>query len=100
MSKESLSIVAVHGLNPLNKELHASNTWTAQNGKMWLKDSEFLPGQLPTARILLLGYNSSVAFKSSVSGVREHAENLLFRLKQERQVSASKMELCLLEIDR
>ncbi|KAI9681249.1 MAG: hypothetical protein M1817_002531 [Caeruleum heppii] len=70
-------IVAVHGLNPTSTEHHAEATWTA-NGRLWLRD--FLPAQLPQARILLFGYNANVAFESSVAGVRGQAENLLNRL--------------------
>lgn len=77
------SIVAVHGLNPTNTENHAYLTWTA-GGKLWLKD--FLPEQLPNARVLLFGYNSNVAFETSTAGVREQAENLLNRLKAKRRV--------------
>ncbi|KAI9376511.1 hypothetical protein BJX61DRAFT_538748 [Aspergillus egyptiacus] len=71
------SIVAVHGLNPKNKERHAERTWEL-NGKLWLRD--LLPTQLPQARILLFGYNSSVSIRSSSAGVREQAQNLLSRL--------------------
>ncbi|KAI9774757.1 MAG: hypothetical protein M1839_001624 [Geoglossum umbratile] len=77
------SIVAVHGLNPTNKDCHAEMTWTAFNQNMWLKD--FLPKKLPTARILLFGYNSNVAFQTSIAGVREQAENLLNRLNGKRR---------------
>lgn len=75
------SIVAVHGLNPTNTEFHAEATWT-DGDKLWLKD--FLPAQLPNARILLFGYNSNVAFETSISGVRENAVNLLNRLVNKR----------------
>jgi hypothetical protein len=64
----------VHGLNPTNTEFHAEATWTSA-GKLWLKD--FLPDHLPNARVLLFGYNSNVAFKTSNAGVREQADNLL-----------------------
>lgn len=80
----SISIVCIHGLNPSNKENHAEATWTASNGKMWIRD--FLPAQLPTARIFLFGYNANVAFETSIAGVDEHAENLLNRLKLKRRV--------------
>jgi hypothetical protein len=83
------SIVAVHGLNPTNKEDHAQATWTASNNKMWLKD--FLPSQLPTARILLFGYNANVAFETSIAGVTEYAENLLNRLRGKRRVPRTAM---------
>ncbi|KAL3480031.1 hypothetical protein BJX99DRAFT_254916 [Aspergillus californicus] len=77
-----VDIVAVHGLNPKNKEHHAERTWEL-DGKLWLRD--FLPQQLPQARILLFGYNSSVSIRSSSAGVREQAHNLLNRLWLERQ---------------
>ncbi|KAK6952740.1 hypothetical protein Daesc_005034 [Daldinia eschscholtzii] len=77
----NIDIVAVHGLNPLDKPSHAEATWTAGD-KLWLKD--FLPEKLPTARVLLFGYNSNVAFQTATSGVREQAENLLNRLEGAR----------------
>ena len=56
-------------------------TWTA-NDRMWLKD--FLPTQLPSARIFTYGYNSTVAFSKSVAGIEDFARNLLTRLELER----------------
>jgi hypothetical protein len=78
-----ISLVAVHGLNPTNTEFHAEQTWTAE-GKLWLRD--FLPSRVPTARVLLFGYNSNVAFETSTAGVLEQGENLLNRLKSKRAV--------------
>ena len=75
------SIVAVHGLNPTNKEFHAEHTWR-DGEKLWLRD--FLPAKIPYARILLFGYNSNVAFETSIAGVREQAANLLNRLSLKR----------------
>ena len=77
--------MAVHGLNPLNKQCHAEATWTARD-KLWLRD--FLPARVPSARIFLFGYNSNVAFQTASSGVREQAENLLDRLEKFRIVRA------------
>ncbi|KAL4755150.1 hypothetical protein BDW72DRAFT_55081 [Aspergillus terricola var. indicus] len=77
-----IDIVAIHGLNPKNKERHAERTWEL-NGKIWLRD--FLPNQLPQARVMLFGYNSNVSIQSSSAGVREQAQNLLSRLWLERQ---------------
>jgi hypothetical protein len=51
---------------------------------MWLKD--FLPNDLPNARIMLFGYNANVAFEPSTSGILEQAEDLLNRLDLKRQV--------------
>ncbi|OJJ41230.1 hypothetical protein ASPWEDRAFT_731886 [Aspergillus wentii DTO 134E9] len=78
----NIDIVAVHGLNPKNKDYHAERTWMSGE-KLWLRD--FLPHQLPRARILLFGYNSNVGIQSSSAGVREQAQNLLNRLRLERQ---------------
>lgn len=77
-SNGSLSIVVVHGLNPLNTPNHAWMTWTHENGKLWLRD--FLPEEHPTARVLLFGYNANVAFNTSTAGVNEQANQLLNRL--------------------
>ncbi|KAL9114581.1 MAG: hypothetical protein Q9187_007434, partial [Circinaria calcarea] len=75
-------IIAVHGLNPTNTEFHAEATWTVKD-KLWLRD--FLPLQLPSARVLLFGYNANVAFETSVAGVREQAINLLDRIVSKRE---------------
>ena len=47
----SVDVVAVHGLNG-----HREKTWTADNGKLWLRD--LLPSRLSRARILTYGYDS------------------------------------------
>src|SRR5437667_5968004 len=66
----SVDIVAIHGING-----HAYHTWTHQNGKMWLR--EFLPGQLPGARIFTFGYPSEVAFTLSTGKLEDFARSLL-----------------------
>lgn len=78
------SIVAVHGLDPLGRKLHAEATWTAGNA-LWLRD--FLPQRIPNARILLFNYNANVAFQTSTAGVLEQAESLLNQLEFARAVS-------------
>ncbi|KAI1418947.1 hypothetical protein F5Y12DRAFT_721376 [Xylaria sp. FL1777] len=80
-SEANIDIIAIHGLNPLNKESHAEATWTSED-KLWLR--YFLPRRVPHARICLFGYNSNVAFGSSAAGVREQSENLLNHLEQIR----------------
>ncbi|KAF1953171.1 hypothetical protein CC80DRAFT_451183, partial [Byssothecium circinans] len=76
-----IDIVAVHGLNPKGKGKHGEGTWTAPNGKLWLRD--FLALKIPEARILLFGYDSSV-FNGSTMHVTDHATNLLNRLENKR----------------
>ncbi|KAH9206067.1 hypothetical protein DL95DRAFT_397161 [Leptodontidium sp. 2 PMI_412] len=59
--RPTVDIVAIHGLNPTNKEDHAFATWTdSESGHLWLRDS--LPRSQPTARVLLYSYNSSPVF--------------------------------------
>ncbi|KAA6414440.1 MAG: hypothetical protein FRX48_01189 [Lasallia pustulata] len=77
-----VDIIAVHGLNPTHTEFHAEATWTVED-KLWLRD--FLPPQLPSARVLLFGYNANVAFETSKAGVREQAINLLNRIASKRE---------------
>ena len=73
------SLVAVHGLNPLNNLDHGENTWRALiSKKSWLRD--FLPQDIPSARIFLFGYNSNVAFSSGNEGVYDQANTLCFTL--------------------
>ena len=80
--------MAVHGLNPLDKQRHAEATWTAGD-KLWLRD--FLPARVRGARIFLFGYNSNVAFQTASSGVREQAENLLNQLEKFRIVCVPRL---------
>jgi hypothetical protein len=53
------------------------------NGKLWLRD--FLPSQLPNARIMSYGYNSETAFSKVVTDIDDEAAILLDRLNGERQ---------------
>ncbi|PVF97372.1 hypothetical protein CPB86DRAFT_826561 [Serendipita vermifera] len=46
-----VDIVAIHGLGG-----HRERSWTAANGKMWLKD--FLADDIPNARILTYGHDA------------------------------------------
>ena len=75
------SIVAIHGLNPLNDKDHALNTWrkpkTAE-GMLWLRDC--LPQTTPKARILIYEYNSNPVFATSKERFVHQANDLLERL--------------------
>jgi hypothetical protein len=70
----NVDIVAIHGLNG-----HYQRTWSAiaPDGSQvnWLKD--FLPKQIPNARIMSYGYNSAVQFSKSVAAIATFAEQLL-----------------------
>ncbi|KAA8896139.1 hypothetical protein FN846DRAFT_893538 [Sphaerosporella brunnea] len=76
LNSYSSGLVAVHGLNG-----HAFQTWTAGD-RMWLRD--FLPEQLPKARIMTYGYNSNVWDSSSTTTIPEFAQGLLGALVNKR----------------
>jgi hypothetical protein len=80
------SIVAVHGLNG-----HAFKTWTTEKTKkFWLKDTDLLPSNLKTARILTFGYNAAVAAllgRTSSDRILQHAQTLVAELVADREVS-------------
>lgn len=71
------SIVAVHGFGgPLH-------TWTHDvSGKLWLRD--FLPKDLPGARIMSFGYDSMVVNSKSIQGMIESVADLLLQLRYRR----------------
>jgi hypothetical protein len=73
------SIVAVHGLGG-----DASTTWThPKSNAFWLKD--FLPRQIPDARIMTFDYNAALAFGQSTAEVIDHAKSLLSSLVDKRE---------------
>lgn len=75
------SIVAVHGLGG-----DSIKTWThPKSNAFWLKD--FLPEQLPDARIMTFSYNATMAFGKSASDVIDHAKGLLSSLVDKREES-------------
>ena len=71
--------MAVHGLAG-----DAIDTWThPKSNALWLKD--FLPKQIPDARILSFGYNAAAAFSESTAEVIDHAKSLLASLVDKRE---------------
>ena len=77
------SIVAVHGLDG-----HRTESWTATNGIFWLRD--YLPRQIPKARILTYGYDSQLMPQTSRQWTHQtflaHAEELLQDLTRLRNI--------------
>ena len=74
----NIDIVAVHGLGG-----DWEKTWTDPSGKLWLRD--FLPAEIPSARLFSYGYNSRTAFSKAVTNITDEATMLLNRLDRERQ---------------
>ena len=74
------SIVAIHGLDGQREK-----AWTADNEKMWLRD--FLPLDIPNARILTYGYNADTHSSELVSAenISQHADIFLRALERERK---------------
>ena len=73
------SIVAVHGLNGDPKD-----TWTShQPNAFWLKD--FLPLDVPNARVMTFGYNADAAFGKTTAEIVDHAKGLLSSLVDRRE---------------
>ena len=80
--EDVVDIVALHGLNG-----HYRKTWTATPAvgkpKNWLED--FLPEQIPNARIMSYGYDSTIQFSKSVADIGTFAEQLLHSLIAKRR---------------
>ena len=77
-----VDIVFVHGLNPKGSEAHARQTWTNDGGVFW--PESLLRQEIPTARILLFAYNSSILSNASSADVTSHARSLCDRLRNRR----------------
>ena len=75
--KKTVDVVAVHGLQG-----DAFKTWEHDNGSIWIRD--FLPNDIPFARIMTFGYESTVAFSKSVATLEDKALDLLNRVATKR----------------
>jgi hypothetical protein len=73
----AVDIISVHGIMG-----NAFQTWTDKNGKMWLRD--FLPNQLPGARVYSFGYAWEIAFTLTTGALKDVARSLLERIKHTR----------------
>ena len=79
--KYNFDIVAIHGLGG-----HPYDTWSSgspPDEKLWLRD--FLPRNLPGARVFTYGYDSGVFFSTSTGDMHSYALGLLNNLNLERQ---------------
>lgn len=76
-TSKTVDVVAVHGLQG-----SAGKTWEHSNGKMWLKD--FISPELPFARIMTFGYDSTVLLSKSVAEIEDKALELLNQFSLER----------------
>ncbi|KAI9765218.1 MAG: hypothetical protein M1840_007710 [Geoglossum simile] len=73
------SVVALHGLNGDLKE-----TWTdPRSGALWLQD--FLPLDIPTARVMTFGYNADAAFGNTMADIADYARDLLSSVVDKRK---------------
>ncbi|KAF5012463.1 hypothetical protein FDECE_1515 [Fusarium decemcellulare] len=75
-----LDICAIHGLGG-----NAIDTWTADNGDMWLRD--YLPSSeyFTKSRIMTFGYDSDLTNKKTVMTLENWAESLLHNLNEVRR---------------
>ncbi|KAE8452345.1 hypothetical protein EG329_001045 [Mollisiaceae sp. DMI_Dod_QoI] len=75
-AENCVDIFAIHGLGG-----DKFKTWT-EDGKLWLRD--FLPNQLPEARVFTYGYDATVAFSKSSAELDGFARNFLHRAESSR----------------
>ena len=75
--EKTLDIVAVHGLQG-----DAFKTWEHENGSIWIRD--FLPNDVPFARIFTFGYESAV-FSRSAATIEDKSLLLLNKLALKRE---------------
>ena len=86
LSTEHSSIIAVHGLNPRNRNdtEHAWSTWQTPEPekRLWLRDD--LPKLLPESRIFLYEYNATVVYGRDRNTFVGKANELLEAIRIER----------------
>lgn len=80
--KIDVDIIAVTGLAG-----HAFGSWSTANQRLWLRD--FLPRDIPQARILLYGYNSRIVNSQSRSILADFSSNFIAKFNAMRAHSHS-----------
>jgi hypothetical protein len=70
----NIDVIAVHGLNG-----HGFKTFTHPNDRMWLRD--FLPNDLPGARIYTYSYDSALFFSKNTETIRDYGRRLLENIR-------------------
>ncbi|KAF5633873.1 uncharacterized protein FTJAE_7025 [Fusarium tjaetaba] len=84
-------ICVVHGQGG-----NAMDTWTADNGQMWLRDSLPEHEKFKESRIMTFGYDSDVTDRSTVMELENWAESLLRSLDEVRTEDEEKKRPLLL----
>lgn len=78
-SPRTVDVVIVHGLNG-----HPITSWSNPVTKaFWPKD--FLPLDIPEARVMTYGYNADAAFGNTTADIVDHAKDLLGSLVDKRE---------------
>jgi hypothetical protein len=76
-----IDVIAIHGLNG-----HYQKIWSHPESNVnWLMNPNFLPRDLPTARIMSFSYNSIEYFSKSNADVKDFASDLLADYKSLRR---------------
>jgi hypothetical protein len=79
------SIIIIHGLNG-----DVIESWTnAATKAFWPKD--FLPRDVPEARVMAFGYNANAAFGNTTADIVDHAKDLLGSLLDTREEGDEKL---------
>jgi hypothetical protein len=73
-SEHNVDVIAIHGLNG-----HGFKTFTHANEKIWLRD--FLPKDLPGARVYSYSYDSAVMFSRNTDTIRDYGRRLLENIR-------------------
>ncbi|KAG8797716.1 hypothetical protein FRC16_008589, partial [Serendipita sp. 398] len=86
-----VDIIAIHGLDG-----HRENSWTADDGTMWLRD--LLPDDVPNARILTYGYDAYTRSfsQTSTKTIFHHAEAFVEDLSRLRRAADPKRPIIFL----